>query len=222
MEIIRVVLVEDHDLVRAGIRALLETVPGIEVVAEAGEGDQALALIESYQPDVVLMDIGLPETNGLELTACARERFPQVQVIILSMHANEEYVAQALRVGATGYLLKNASTGELELAVKAVAQGESYLSPPVSRQLVEDYARRARGEPDLLDRLTPRQREVLRLIAEGNTTQQIAQHLKISPKTVEAHRTQLMQRLEIYDVPGLVRYAIQVGLLSLNPPPDTL
>jgi DNA-binding NarL/FixJ family response regulator len=213
-EPIRVVLVEDHALVRAGIRALLESIPGIQVLAEAGEGTQALALIDSYRPDVVLMDIALPGINGLELTAQVIAEFPPVRVIILSMYANEEYVAEALRAGATGYLLKNASTPELALAVQAVARGESYLSPPVSLQLVQDYARRARGEPSGIERLTARQREILQLIAAGHTTVQIAQQLHISPKTVESHRNQLMQRLEIYDIPGLVRYAIQVGLLS--------
>jgi DNA-binding NarL/FixJ family response regulator len=211
---IRVLLVEDHALVRAGIRALLESIPGVQVQAEAGDAEQALTLIDSYRPDVVLMDIALPGVSGLDLTAQVIARFAPVRVIILSMHANEEYVAEALRVGATGYLLKNASTPELALAVQAVARGDSYLSPPVSRQLVDDYARRARGEPSASDRLTARQRQILHLIAAGQTTVQIAQHLQISPKTVESHRKQLMQRLEIYDIPGLVRYAIQTGLLS--------
>jgi DNA-binding NarL/FixJ family response regulator len=211
---IRLLLVEDYALVRAGIRALLESIPGVQVQAEAGDADQALALIDSYRPDVVLMDIALPGVSGLDLTAQVIARFPPVRVIILSMHANEEYVAEALRAGATGYLLKNASTPELALAVQAVARGDSYLSPPVSRQLVDEYARRARGEPSASDRLTARQRQILHLIAAGQTTVQIAQHLHISPKTVESHRTQLMQRLEIYDIPGLVRYAIQTGLLA--------
>jgi DNA-binding NarL/FixJ family response regulator len=209
-------LVEDHDLVRAGLRALLENVPDVEVVAEAGDGREALRKIELFGPDIVLMDIALPEMNGLETTALALERFPGIKVVILSMYANEEYIWQALRAGATGYLLKNATTAELELALKAVARGESYLSPPVSTQLVQDFTRRAKGEPNSLDRLTGRQRQILDLIARGYTTQQIADELTISPKTVETHRAQLMQRLEIYDIAGLVRYAVHMGLVMPN------
>jgi DNA-binding NarL/FixJ family response regulator len=213
---IKVMLVEDHELVRAGLRALLENVPDVEVVAEASDGREALRKIEVFGPDIVLMDIALPEMNGLETTAFALERFPATKVIILSMYSNEEYVWQALRAGATGYLLKNASTSELELALKAVARGESYLSPPVSTQLVQDFTRRAKGEPSSLERLTPRQRQILQLIARGHTTQQIADELTISPKTVETHRTQLMQRLEIFDIAGLVRYAVHMGLVMPN------
>ncbi len=212
-ERIKIMLVEDHDLVRAGIRALLQNVPDVEVVAEAGSGHEALRKIEVFGPEVLLMDVALPEMNGLETTARAKEKFPEIKIIILSMYSNEEYVWQALRAGATGYLLKNATTAELELAIKAVAHGESYLSPPVSMQLVDDFTRRARGEPGSLERLTPRQREILQLIAKGYSTHQIAEELTISPKTVETHRTQLMQRLEIYDIAGLVRYAVNMGLI---------
>jgi DNA-binding NarL/FixJ family response regulator len=210
---IRVLLVEDHELVRAGIRALLHSVPEVQVVAETGNGREALRLVEAHRPDVVLMDIAIPGLNGLQAAAEVVKQFPGVRVIMLSMHANEEYVWQALRAGASGYLLKNSSTSELELAVKAVARGEAYLSPPVSKQLVDDFMRRARGEPSSFELLTPRQREILRLIAQGETTQRIAQELNISAKTVEAHRAQLMQRLEIFDTAGLVRYAIRTGLI---------
>jgi len=213
---IKVMLIEDHNLVRAGIRSLLQNVPEVEVVAEAGDGHEALRKIELFAPDVLLMDIALPTMNGLETTAEAVQRFPGIKVIILSMHCNEDYVWQALRAGATGYLLKNADTAELAIAINAVARGESYLSPPVSMQLVEDFKRRAKGEPSSLDRLTPRQREVLQLIARGYSTQHIAQELTLSPKTVETHRAQLMQRLEIYDVAGLVRYAVHMGLVMPN------
>lgn len=211
--LIRVLLVEDHDLVRAGICSLLQHLPGIEVVGEAGTGRDAARLVEIHRPDVALMDIVLPDANGLEVAAGLIKRFPETRVIILSMHSNEEYVWQALHAGVSGYLLKNSSAPELEIAVHAVARGESYLSPPVSTQLVHDFTRRARGEPGSLDGLTGRQREILLLIARGYSTAQIAHELSVSPKTVETHRRQLMQRLDIYDVAGLVRYAIHAGLL---------
>jgi len=162
------------------------------------------------------MDIGMAGLNGLDATARITKDFPAVRVIILSMHTNEEYVLQALRAGAVGYLLKESGTAELELAVWAVARGETYLSPAVSKYVIADYVRRVGGEPNSLARLTPRQREVLQLIAEGHTTQEIAHTLKISVKTVETHRSQLMERLQIHDIAGLVRYAIRVGLVLPN------
>jgi DNA-binding NarL/FixJ family response regulator len=210
---IQVLLVEDHALVRAGIRALLEQLPGIEVVAEASNGHDALRLIEQHQPTVVLMDIGMAGMSGLEVMAQVGQIFPSVRVIILSMHAHEEFVLQALRNGAAGYLLKDAGTAELELAIRAIARGEIYLSPAVSRHVVGEYVRRVGSTPVGLDQLTPRQREILRLIAQGHTTKEIAQQLAISVKTVETHRAQLMERLDIYDVARLVRYAIRLGLV---------
>ena len=215
---IRVLLAEDHTLIRAGIRALLEHLAGVQVVAEAGDGREALRLIEMHKPDVALVDIAMPGLNGLEVTARAAKDFPNVRVIILSMHANEEYVLQALRVGAGGYLLKDAGTSELELALRAVVHGEKYLSPAVSKHVVADYVRRvgAEEQPRLLDQLTARQREVLQLIAEGRTTQEIANLLNVSVKTIETHRTQLMQRLDIHDIAGLVRYAIRMGIISCD------
>ncbi len=221
MNPVRVLIADDHNLFRAGIRLLLEELPGIQVVAEARNGLEALDAVQSHSPDVVLMDIAMSGMNGLETTTRITKEYPTVRVIILSMHANEEYVWQALRAGAVGYLLKDAGTAELELAIKAVAQGETYLSPPISKQVISDYIRRMgseaeKNEADLLPhkRLTLRQREILQLIAEGYTTQAIAQKLNISVKTVETHRTQLMERLDIHDVPGLVRYAIRIGLIK--------
>jgi DNA-binding NarL/FixJ family response regulator len=213
MKFIRVLLADDHALVRAGFRALLQSLGDIEVVAEASDGNDALRLIEVHQPGLVLLDIAMPGLSGLEIAARIAHDFPNVRVIILSMYANEEYVLQALRVGAAGYLLKDAGTSELELAVKAVARGESYLSPAVSRHVIEDYVRRVSSQPSSLDRLTLRQREVLQLIAKGYTTKEIAQTLNISVKTVETHRAQLMKELDIHDVAGLVRYSIRVGLV---------
>ena len=221
MKPIRVVLADDHALVRAGIHALLSSLEGVEVVGEAGDGRQALHQVEINQPDIILMDVSMPEMNGLDAVAKITRDFPQVRVIILSMHANEEYVIQALRSGAAGYLLKDAGIAELELAVRAVAGGETYLSPPVSRSVIDDYLQRLGSPvetgvplPIPHEKLTPRQREVLQLIAEGRTTQEIAERLHIGVKTVETHRAQLMERLGIHDVAGLVRYAIRIGLVT--------
>jgi DNA-binding NarL/FixJ family response regulator len=210
---IRVLLADDHALVRAGLRALLQSMPGVQVVAEANNGREALRLTEELRPDVVLMDIAMQEMNGLEAAARIAREQPATRVIMLSMHADEAYVVQALRAGASGYLLKNAGAAELEKAIKHVAQGETFLSPAVSRQ-VSDYIRRVGQEPTSLDRLSPRQREILQLIAEGNTTKKMAQVLEISAKTVETHRSQLMEQLDIHDVAGLVRYAIRMGLVT--------
>jgi DNA-binding NarL/FixJ family response regulator len=213
MSTIRVLLAEDHALVRAGFRALLEKLPDIQVVAEAADGREALRLIQQTHPDVVLMDIAMAGLNGLEATARATRDNPHLRVIILSMHANEEYLLQALRAGAAGYLIKDADLAELELAVRAVARGETYLSPAVSKHVIAEYLRRAAGEPTPLELLTPRQREILQLIAEGLTTKQIARTQGISVKTVETHRAALMERLDIHDVPGLVRFAVRTGLV---------
>ena len=212
-KLIRVLLADNHTLVRAGLRALLQNIEGIQVVAEAGDGREALRLIAVHQPDLVLMDIAMPEMNGLEATAHVVKEFPQVRVMILSMHANEEYVLQALRSGAMGYVLKDAGISELELAVRAIVRGETYLSPAVSKHVVADYVRRVSSEPSSLEQLTSRQREILQLIAEGRTTKEIADLLYVSVKTVETHRLQLMKRLNIHDIAGLVRCAIRMGLV---------
>ena len=215
MTLIRVVLVDDHTLVRAGFRTLLQSLERVSIVAEAEDGREAVALAEAEHPDVILMDIAMPRLNGIEATARITEIDPEIRVIILSMHPNEEYVLRALRVGASGYILKDADLPELEMAIRSVAQGETYLSPPISKQ-VADYVRRVDEETATLDRLTPRQREVLQLIAEGFTNREIAQQLGISTKTVESHRAHLMDRLDIHDIAGLVRYAIRTGLVHLG------
>ena len=217
MNPIRILLADDHHLVRAGIRALLNGLPGIEVVAETGDGREAIELVRTHRPNLVLMDITMDGMNGLDATALLLKEFPQLRVIILSMHANEEYVRQALQAGAAAYLLKDAATAELELAVRAVAQGQTYLSPVISRLVVDEYLsgqNEAASGP--LRQLTPRQREVLQLIAEGKTTKQTAALLKVSVKTVETHRAQLMERLDIHDVPGLVRYAVRYGMVHID------
>ena len=217
MNPIRILLADDHHLVRAGIRALLNGLPGIEVVAETGDGREAIELVRTHQPNLVLMDITMDGMNGLDATALLLKEFPLLRVIILSMHANEEYVRQALQAGAAAYLLKDAATAELELAVRAVAQGQTYLSPAISRLVVDEYLsgqNEAASGP--LTQLTPRQREVLQLIAEGKTTKQTAALLEVSVKTVETHRAQLMERLDIHDVPGLVRYAVRHGMVHID------
>lgn len=211
---LRVVLADDHALVRAGIRSLLERMPGVEVVGEADNGIEALASIESNQPDVVLIDIAMRGLNGLEVASRVAKAWPQVRVIILSMHADEEYVAQALRAGAVGYLLKDSATAELDLALEAACRGETYLSPSISRAVIRGYLSRSAGEGQkAASPLTPRQREILTLVAEGKSTKEIAQLLELSAKTVETHRAQLMERLNIHDVAGLVKYALQAGLI---------
>jgi DNA-binding NarL/FixJ family response regulator len=214
MSSIKVLIADDHNLVRAGIRALLQDIEGVEVVGEASDGRAALDSIREKRPDVALVDIAMPGLNGMEVAARVAKEVPQVRVLMLSMHANEEYVLQALRAGAAGYLVKGADTIELELALKALMRGESYLSPAVSKHVIADYARRVGGEAGSLELLTPRQREILQLIAEGHSTKEIAHVLKISIKTVETHRSELMERLDIHDVAGLVRYAIRVGMVT--------
>ena len=210
---IRVVLADDHALVRAGMRSLLGAMAQVEVVGEAASGEEALVLAEREHPDVVLMDIAMKGMTGLEAAARMRERHPDVRVVILSMHSGEEYVLRALRAGATGYLLKDAATSELELALRSVMRGESWFSPAVSRQVVEGYVQRVGGEA-ATDVLTARQREVLKLVAGGKSTKEIAFDLNLSVKTVETHRAQIMERLGIRDVAGLVRYALKTGLVS--------
>jgi len=212
--LVRVLLADDHTLVRAGIRALLNELPGVQVVAEAGDGREAVELAKAHQPNLILMDISMKGLNGIEATAQVKRELPDVRVIILSMHASEEHVAQALRAGASGYMLKDAATQELALAVAAVMRGEAYLSPLISKQVVESYVQRRGADNGPLDMLTSRQRQILQLIAEGKSTKQIAHLLSLSVKTVETHRAQLMERLEIRDVPGLVRYAVRVGLVA--------
>jgi DNA-binding NarL/FixJ family response regulator len=213
---IRVLLADDHDLFRAGVRSLLENLAGIEVVAEAGSGREALCLCQTQHPDVALMDIMMPELNGLDAAARLAAICPDTRTIILSMNASEEYVLQALRCGAAGYLLKNISPSELEQAIREVARGETYLSPAVSKHVIAAYLQRVGGGGEIssLERLTPRQREILQLVAEGNSTKQIARKLDLSAKTVEMHRSQLMDALDIHDVTGLVRYAIRMGVIT--------
>ncbi|HUX61915.1 MAG TPA: response regulator transcription factor [Ignavibacteriaceae bacterium] len=221
MSDIKVLIADDHALLRAGIRELLQNMNGIEVVGEAANGREALEKINECSPDIVLLDIAMSELNGLEVAERVHRDFPLVSVIILSMYANEEYVLQALKVGAYGYLLKDSAPNELEIAIKAVVKGDTYLSPLVSKTLVTDYLKRINEKPledknesNVFIKLTSRQREILQLIAEGNSTKTIAIKLHLSAKTVETHRMKIMERLAIHDIPGLVRYAIRTGIIS--------
>jgi DNA-binding NarL/FixJ family response regulator len=214
MRPIQILLVDDHDLVRAGIRALLQNISNVKVVAEAGDGRTALELVSSLRPEIVFLDVSMPGLNGLEAAKLIAKQCPSARVVILSMFANEEYVACALRSGVVGYLLKNASPTELELAIKTVMQGDTYLTPVLSKKVIEEYKARLSTKLLPFERLTTRQREVLQLIAEGNTNKEIAAKLDLSVKTVEMHRTLLMKELGIHDLAGLVRYAIRTGLAS--------
>lgn len=193
---------------------MLSRIHDVAVVAETGDGREALELIEQHRPDVVLLDITMPGLNGLEVAARTARSSPRTRVVILSMHANEAYVAQALRAGIAGYLLKDAAATELEAALRAVSRGETYLSPAISRHVVEGFLGRAPKEGDPLAGLTARQREILQLIAEGMSTKEIAVKLGVGVKTVETHRAKLMERLNIRDVAGLVRFAIRSGIIS--------
>ncbi len=213
MSKVRILLADDHILVREGIRALLEKIAGFEVVAEASHGREALELIQKQLPEIAILDITMKEINGLEVAARLTREFPSVKTIILSMHAAEEYVMRALRAGARGYLLKDAAKSELELALQAVVSGETYLSPAISRQVVEGYLHRAKTGCSATESLTLRQRETLQLLAEGRTVKEIAFMFNRSVKTVEAHRAELMRRLNIHDLPGLVRLAMREGLV---------
>ena len=218
MDSIRVLLVEDHTIVRKGLRALLEGQSDILVVGEAEDGRQALEQVQQILPDVVLMDIGMPGLNGLEATRQIKHQFPKTKVVVLTMHTNAEYIFNVLQAGASGYLIKQAATEEVISAIRAAYHGESFLSPSISTKVIEEYLRRA-GKTELVDpfeRLTSREREVLQLIAEGRSTQEIAALLYVSGKTVETHRARLMEKLGIYTIAELTQYAIRKGIIKLD------
>ena len=216
MAAIRVLLADDHGLFRAGIRALLRTVVDVEIVAEAGDGREALRLIGVHHPDLVLMDIMMPGLNGLDAAVRIARAFPRTRLVMLSMNADEDSVLKALRAGAAGYLVKTADPAELELAIRAVARGERFLSSAVSEHVVAACLKRIDREQTSLERLTTRHREVLQLIAEGHTTKEIAGKLGLSTKTAEAYRAELMKALDIHDIASLTRFAIRAGLVSAD------
>jgi DNA-binding NarL/FixJ family response regulator len=223
---IRIVIADDHVLVRAGIRALVERMPDLEVVGEASDGAEAIRLVEKTSPDIVLMDVAMPGFDGAEATAHVLRTSPTTRVIAVSVHADPESVLRAIDAGASGYVLKDSGVAELELAIRSTMQGGTFLSPKVSGLVVEGYRRRLAGDvggsaADVhpasdrarLARLTPRQRQILQLVAEGASSRTIARRLELSVKTIESHRAQLMERLGIHDVAGLVRFAIRAGLV---------
>ncbi len=212
MKPLRLLLADDHTLVRAGLRALLDGMDGVTVVAEADNGEQAVALAQALAPDVALLDITMPSLNGLQAAERILAQSPPPRVVILSMHAAEEYVNRALALGVSGYLLKDAATLELQAALEAVSAGQTYLSPRITSQLLE--SRLKTGEGAARPGLTARQLEVLRLLALGKSVKEIAYDLQLSAKTVETYRAQIMERLDLHDLASLVRYAIRTGLVS--------
>lgn len=215
---IKVLLVDDHTIVRKGLRALLDAEPDIEVIGEAETGREALQRAHELLPDIVLMDISMPDMNGAEATRQIRHRLSSVKVLVLSMHADEEFVFQLLRAGASGYLIKKAATEELIFAIKTVFQGHSFLSPAISSTVIDAYVRRA-GEMTAEDRyeiLTEREREILQLVAEGRTSREISELLHITTRTVETHRANLMAKLDIHTVAELTKYAIRRGIIALD------
>jgi DNA-binding NarL/FixJ family response regulator len=211
----RVILADDHKLVRAGFRAMLKTLRDVEVVGETENGREALELIRKHMPDIALLDITMPGLTGLEVAARVSAELPRVRVIILSMHTEDEYIVQAIRAGIAGYLLKNAEPMELELAIRSALGGDIYMSPGISRRVVHEFARKT-NFTTTMDLLSPRQREILQLLAEGNSNKEIATVLKLSIKTVETHRKELMERLGLHDVASLVRYAIRMGIVQVD------
>ena len=213
---IRIILADDHTLVRAGIRALVEGIEGAVIVAEADNGRDAVALAREHRPDLAIMDISMPEMNGIEGIARIKADGLSTRVLVLSMHTTDDFVRRALKAGANGYIVKDSAPLELELAIASVMRGESYISPRISRHLVEGYVHGSSTSDSSLDALTARQREILQMIAEGRSTKEIAFTLEVSVKTVETHRSALMERLGIRDVAGLVLYAVRQNLVSVD------
>lgn len=216
MEGMRVLLVDDHSLVRAGIRALLGSIAGVAGIEEASSGRQAVELAATMQPDLVLMDIAMDDMDGLAATRAIAAAHPHIKVVILSMHDTGDFFEQALRCGARGYLLKDAAVAELEMAIAAVMRGDAYLSPAVSRHLVGNMLARAPEDERAASVLTPRQTEILELIGSGLGTKEIARRLDLSVKTVEAHRAQIMERLGVRDIANLLLEAARRGLITLG------
>lgn len=215
---IRVFLAEDHTIVRKGIRSLLDGQPDVEVIGEAANGREAVEQAEKLQPDIVLMDITMPELNGLEATRRIKKDFPHIKVLVLTMYTNEEYIHQLLQAGASGYLDKHTAPNELLLAIQSVSRGDPFLSPSISKTIIEEYLRQSDDThvEDNYDKLSSREREVLQLLAEGYSYKEIAEKLQISVKTVGVHRVNIMEKLNINNSTELVKYAIRKGIISLD------
>lgn len=216
MSNIKVLLVDDHTMVRKGLRAILDAEADIEVIGEAKDGREGVKEAKRLLPDTVVMDVTMPGLNGLDATRQLTKQFPEIHVVILSMHTDEDYVLEVLRAGALGYIVKQAAPAELISAIRAVQRGEAFLSPPVSRKLVGQYVRQAEAAEDQEphDGLTGREREVLQLVAEGHSNKEIAKLLHISVKTVETHRAHLMAKLDLHNVTELTKYAIDKRLVG--------
>ena len=211
---IKVLLAEDHTIVRKGLRSLLDGEADIQVVGEAEDGQQAVEKAQLLLPDVVLMDITMPVLNGLEATRQIKSLHPRIKVVVLTVHSTPEYVFQILQAGGSGYVLKQAAVSELIQAIRAVYQGNSFLSPSISRQVVDEYGRLAAAMEDKFDKLTAREREVLQMVAEGRTNRQIAGLMHVTVKTVEAHRASLMNKLGLHSIAELTKYALRKGIAS--------
>ena len=216
MNLIRVLLADDHKLMRAGLRLVVDQQPDLSVVGEADDGRQAVDLAKTLKPDVVVMDIGMPNLNGIEAARQIREIRPDAAVVMLSMHSDEGYVLRALGAGARAYLLKDSATTDLVQAIHAVVEGKSFFSPAVSKVLLQDYMRKLQrsGAEDSYDLLSPREREVLQLVAEGKSNKEVASLLNLSVYTVETHRAKIMQKLNLKGVPELILYAVRKGIIS--------
>jgi len=216
MNAVRILLADDHIVMRNGLRLLLERQPHLQVVGEAADGRQAVALSESANPDVVIMDIGMPNLNGIEAARQIVNHNPRTAIAILSMHSDESYVIRALKAGARAYLLKDSAEADLLAAVRALTEGKSFFSPAISKILVEDYMRQLenRGAEDTYELLTNREREILQLLAEGRTNKEVANMLNLSLYTVETHRTHILQKLNLHSVPELILYAVRKGIIA--------
>ena len=216
MKKLRILLADDHIVMRKGLRALLERQPNLEVVGESENGREAIELVTSLKPDVVVMDVGMPVLNGIEATKTIVTQHPTVAVVILSMYVDESYIMRALKAGARAYLLKDSAPADLIGAIQAVSQNKSFFSPKVSRILAEDYVRvlRQKGAVDSYDLLTSREREILQLIAEGKANKEVAAALNISPYTVETHRSHILEKLNLHNPAELILYAVRKGLIS--------
>jgi len=216
VEQIHIVLADDHTIMRSGLRLLLDQQPGFEVVAEAGNGREAIDLVAKHHPEVAVLDIGMPQLNGIEATQQISSQEPQTKVVILSMHADEGYVLRALKAGARAYILKNSAEADLIRAVRTVADGKSFFSPVISKMLLEDYVRQIRDKhvEDSYDLLTSREREILQLLAEGRTNKEVANLLHLSVYTVDAHRGNILQKLNLHGVPEMILYAVRKGIIQ--------
>lgn len=216
MSLVRIIIADDHPFLRTGLRRTLEEHPEFRVVGEAADGREAVRLAEKETPDVAILDIGMPSLNGIEAARQIRDFAPGIAIVILSMHSDESYVLRALKAGARAYLLKQSAEADLIAAVKAVSQGKSFFSPAVSQMLLEDYMRQIRDHhvEDSYDLLTPREREILQMVAEGKSNKDIANQLNLSVYTVETHRSNMMEKLNLHSVPELILYAVRKGVIS--------